>query len=64
MFKDICCNVALDNTKVLGSAWQYTQLVTPMKPLWNGFIKASHNGPYPNKTAIHLEPTVNMSVIQ
>ena len=27
MFKDICCNVALDNTKVLGRLWQLRGLL-------------------------------------
>ena len=46
--------------KVLGSLWQYAWLVTPMKPLWNGFMKASHDGPCPSKTAIHFEPMIDM----
>ena len=45
MFEDISSNVVLDNTKVLGSLRQYPWLVTPMKPLRNGFMKVSHDGP-------------------
>ena len=29
-----------------------------MKPLWNVFLKASHDGPRPSKTAIHFEPRI------
>ena len=56
MFKDTRCNVALDNTKVIGNLW----LVTTMKPLRNGFMKASHDGPRPSKTAIHFELMIDM----
>ena len=56
MFKYIRCNDALDNTKILGNLWQYAWLVTSMKPLWNGFMKASRDGLHPSKTAIHFEP--------
>ena len=59
-FKDIRRNVALDNTKALGNLWQYAWLVTPMKPLWNGFMKAYHDGPRPGKTAIHFDPMIDM----
>ena len=45
MFEDISSNVVLDNTKVLGNLRQYPWLVTPMKPLRNGFMKVSHDGP-------------------
>ena len=60
MFNDICCNVALDNTKGLGNLWQYAWLVTPMKPLWNGFMSASHDGLCPSKTAMHFEPMIDL----
>ena len=60
VFEDISCSVAPDNAKVIGSLWQYAWLVTPMKPLWNGFMKASHDGPRPSKTAIHLELMIDM----
>ena len=60
MFQDIRCNVALDNTKTLGNMWQYVWLVTLMKPLWNGFMKASHDGPCPGKTVIHFVPMIGM----
>ena len=60
MFNEIRCDVALDNTKVLGNLWQYAWLVTPIKPLWNGFMKASHDGPHSGKTAIHFEPMIDM----
>ena len=60
MFQDIRCNVALDNTKTLGNLWQCVWLATPMKPLWNGYMKASHDGPCPGKTAIHFEPVIDM----
>ena len=55
IFKDISCNVALDNTKVLGNLRQYAWLVTPMKTLWNGFMKASHDDLRPSKIAIYFE---------
>ena len=55
IFKDISCSVALDNTKVLGNLRQYAWLVTPMKTLWNGFMKASHDDLRPSKIAIHFE---------
>ena len=32
-----------------------------MKPLWNGFMKASHDGPRPSKIAISFEAMINMS---
>ena len=60
MYKDILYNVTLDNTKVLGNLWQYASLVTPMKPLWNGFMKASYDDPRPSKTAIHFEPMIDI----
>ena len=60
MFKDILFNVALGNTKVLGNLWQYVWLVTPMKPLWNGFMKLSQDGPRQSITAIHFEPMIDM----
>ena len=60
MCKDILCNVTLDNTKVPGNLWQYTSLVKPMKPLWNGFMKASYDGSRPSKTAIHFERMIDI----
>ena len=60
MFKDIRFNIALGNTKVLGNVWKYVWLVTPMKPLWNGFMKLSHDGPRQSTTAIHFEPMIDM----
>ena len=63
MFKDIYCNVVLDNTIVLGNLQKCAWLVTPIKPLWNGPMKASHDGLCPNKTAIHFEPMTDMPVI-
>ena len=59
MFKDIYWNLALDNTKVLNNLLQYEWLVTPMRPLWNGFMRASHYRPCPSKTAIHLESMID-----
>ena len=60
MFKELHYNVGLDNTKPLGDLWQYAWLVRPMKPLWNGFMKVSHKGPFPAKAAIHFEPMIDM----
>ena len=60
VFKDICCNVTLGKTKVLSNLWQYLWLVSPMKPLWNGFIKAFHESHRPSKTAIHFEPMIDI----
>ena len=60
MFKELHCNVGLDNTKTLGNLWQYAWLVRPMKPLWNGFLRLSHKGPIPAKAAIHFEPMIDM----
>ena len=61
ILKDIRCNVALDKNKVLGNVWQYVWLGTPMKPLWDGFMKASYDRP--SKTAIHFEPMIDMFMI-
>lgn len=63
MFKDIYCNVVLDNTIVLGNLQKCAWLVTPIKPLWNGLMKAFHDGLCPNKTTIHFEPMTDMPVI-
>ena len=60
MFKDINCNVTLDNTNVFHNLWQYVWLVTPLKPLWSGFMKASHDDHRPRKIAIHFEPMIDM----
>ena len=61
MLTDVRFNVAPDNTKVHGNLWQHMWLETPMTPLWNGFIKLSHDGSRPIITAIHFEPMVDMS---
>ena len=62
LFKETSCNIASDNTKILGTLWQCAWLVTPNKPLWNVFMKASHENslPHPSKTAIHFEPMIDM----
>ena len=33
---------------------------TSMKTMWNGFMKTSHDGPRPSKTAIHFEPMIDI----
>ena len=52
--------VSFDNKKVLGNLWQFAWLVKPMKPLWNGFMKSSHHGSFPGKSAVHFLPMIDM----
>ena len=37
-----------------------TWLATPMKPLRNGFVKASYGCPIPSKTVIHFQPITDV----
>ena len=52
--------IGIDNTKMLGNLWQYAWLVKPMKPCWNGFMKSTHSGTIPGKSAVHFMPMINM----
>ena len=51
---------AIDKTKVLSNLWQFAWLVQPMKPLWNGYMKSTHNDLHPGKSAVHFMPMIDM----
>ena len=59
-FKVLPSLTSIDNTKLLGTLWQHAWLVNPEKPLWNGFMKSTHVGSHPGRSAVHFMPLIDM----